>query len=161
MTSHFSSHRPTSYLLALLFFPNVLAYTQCVKCATSSLFNCHFNNAALSVVAIVGIVIGILILLSIGGIIFAVVRYRRIRKFQRSYVQNAQANAAGTDFAPAYPSPAYHSHHTHMHHHNQALEQHNRTVEQINMQNNQLALQNSMMVTPATGIGATSGFTGM
>ncbi|KAJ7139443.1 hypothetical protein C8R44DRAFT_764480 [Mycena epipterygia] len=152
MTPHISSQRPASYLLALLFLPNVLADTQCVNGVCTS-FNPANNNPTFPVVAIVGIVIGIVILLSIGGIIFAVVRHQRIRKFQRSYVQNAQANAAGTNFAPAYPSPAYHSHHTYMHHH--------RMVEQTNMQNNQLALQNSMMVTPATGIGATSGFTGM
>jgi hypothetical protein len=98
------------------------------------------------------------LLLSIGGIIFAVVRHQRIRNFQRTYVQNAQANAATMNMvAPTYPSPAYASPHTqHMHHHNQGLEHHhhahNFAVDQANMQNNQFT---------SSGIGGMSGTTGV
>lgn len=94
------------------------------------------------------------VLFSLVGIIFAVVRHRRIRNFQRSYVQNAQANAATMNMgasAPIYPSPAYemphHSHH--MHHHDHAMDQVN-MQNQINMQNQ----QNTMM---GSGMGGSTG----
>ncbi|KAJ7356632.1 hypothetical protein DFH08DRAFT_849594 [Mycena albidolilacea] len=136
-------------LYSLSFLPNALAYTQCVNGVCTS----YNNKAALSTVAIAGIVIGIVLLLSIVGIIFAIVRYRRIRRFQRTYVQNAQANAAEMNMvAPMYPSPAYPSHHTHHAHHDQALQHHNLAVQQANMQNNQFA---------SSGFGGTSGTTGM
>ncbi|KAF7340201.1 hypothetical protein MVEN_01938700 [Mycena venus] len=137
------------YFLALAFLPNVLAYTDCVNGVCTN----YNNTAAVSTVAIAGIVVGVTLLLSIIGIIFAVVRYRRIKRFQRSYVQNAQANAAQMNvIPPTYPSTTYPSHRTPMHHHNQGLEHHNYAVQQANMQNNQFA---------SSGIGPTSGSTGM
>ncbi|KAF8213810.1 hypothetical protein K438DRAFT_1927913 [Mycena galopus ATCC 62051] len=129
------------YLSALSFLPNVLA--QCVNCE-------NLNNAVLPTAAIAGIVIGVVLLLSIVGIIFAVVRQQRIRQFQRNYIQNAQANAAGMNvLPPAYPSAVHPSHHTHHMHHHHA---HNLAAQQANMQNNQFA---------SSGFGPTSGSTGI
>ncbi|KAJ6573888.1 hypothetical protein DFH09DRAFT_1151336 [Mycena vulgaris] len=142
--------RATLYLLALWCLPNALANRQCINNV------CTNDSAALSVGVIVAIVFGVTMLLSVVGIIFAIVRYRRIRKFQRSYAQNAQANAAGMNMvAPTYPSPAY-APMPYYSPDNLALGHHNRTMEQANIQN-----QNSMMVTSTTGIGGMSGSTGI
>ncbi|KAJ6498036.1 hypothetical protein C8R47DRAFT_316863 [Mycena vitilis] len=143
--------RVSIYVCALFFLPNALAYTHCVN------GDCFDDNAGMPVAAIAGVVIGVILLLSIGAAIFAVLRRRRIRNFQRTYVQNAQANAMAVYMAepnhssPAYP-PLYHSNHHHNQAHNQAMEHHNLAVQQANMQNNQFA---------ATGFGGTSGTTGV
>ncbi|KAJ6573880.1 hypothetical protein DFH09DRAFT_1151319 [Mycena vulgaris] len=142
--------RATLYLFALWCLPNALAIRVCIKDA------CTSDGGAISVGVIAAIVVGVIILLSVARIIFAIVRCRRMRKSQRSYVQNAQANATGMNMvAPTYPSPAY----APMPHYsldNLALGHHNRTMEQANIQN-----QNSMMVTSTTGIGGMSGSTGI
>ncbi|KAJ6569505.1 hypothetical protein B0H19DRAFT_1135744 [Mycena capillaripes] len=151
MTTHTSMpNRATLYLCALFFLPNALAFTQCANGVCAS-FN---DNPVQPVAVIAGVVIGVVLLLSIVGIIFAVVRHRRIRRFQRTYVQNARANATVTNMvAPTYPSPAYAStQHTHHHHHNHAMDNHNLAVQQANMQNNQFT---------TSGFGGMSGSTGM
>jgi hypothetical protein len=102
------------------------------------------------------------VLLSIIAVIFALVRWRRNRRFQQSYAQKAQANAAAMNMvAPTYPTPAYPMHQNHdyaLQHHNQAMEQAN-MQNQINMQNQMN--QNNMMATSAPGIGGMSGSTGV
>ncbi|KAJ7102546.1 hypothetical protein B0H15DRAFT_795991 [Mycena belliarum] len=120
---------------------------------------CFDKKTPLTVVAIAGIVLGVIVLLSIGAVIFAVVRYRRNRKFQRTYVQNAQANAnANNVVPPAYPPMAHvgQPHTQHMQPHNQALEQHNQAG---NLVQNQAAYQSNAYTTPTAGIGGVSGYT--
>ncbi|KAJ6569506.1 hypothetical protein B0H19DRAFT_1135749 [Mycena capillaripes] len=150
MTTHTSTpNRETLYLCALFFLPNALAITQCANGVCVS-FPDH------PALPLVGVVIGVVLLLSIVGIIVAVVRHRRVRRFQRqrTYVENAQASAAEMNMvAPTYPSPAYTStQHTHHHHHNHAMDNHNLAVQQANMQNNQFT---------TSGFGGMSGSAGL
>ncbi|KAJ7171726.1 hypothetical protein C8R43DRAFT_979231 [Mycena crocata] len=155
MTRRLSTpNRSTLPLYALVFLPNALA-SDCVNGVCSD----FGSSGGLTVAAIVGIVFGITVLLSIAGVIFAVVRWRRIKKFQRTYVQNAQAHAATMPHpypSTAYPATAYASPYGQPMHepHDPALQNHNIHMNQINAQNNQQTHHTS-----PPGIGATSGFT--
>ncbi|KAJ7051225.1 hypothetical protein C8F01DRAFT_1176319 [Mycena amicta] len=95
MTSQRPSCR-TAVSAILLFscFPGVFGRT-CINGV------CDDDSAAISTVAIAGIIIGVILLLSIGAVIFAVIRYRRNRAFQRSYFNRSTATASGCPCTPS------------------------------------------------------------
>ncbi|KAK7064823.1 hypothetical protein R3P38DRAFT_2826579 [Favolaschia claudopus] len=153
------------YLCALSLLPTAFS-AQCFGngCDSSDDFN-RGRNTVITTAAIVGIVIGVTALLSLVGIIFAIVRYRRIKRFQRSYVQNAQANAAAMNentmgAPPTYPATA-HSHHTHgLHHsnmHNQHMDMHHQAHNNALQANNNFTTGGFGGAGPGVGGGGMGG----
>ncbi|KAJ7483522.1 hypothetical protein FB451DRAFT_1555470 [Mycena latifolia] len=107
-------------LVLLDLLPTTLALTNCDNGVCTNFPDGH-DSVVRHGVALFGIVLGIFVFLSVTGVIFALVRRRRIRVFQRTYLRNAQANAAAgqTMVTPmsAHPAALPAAYHYDHHHH--------------------------------------------
>ncbi|KAJ6530825.1 hypothetical protein DFH09DRAFT_1183933 [Mycena vulgaris] len=116
------------------------------QCANGACFTSPTSHNTFPTGAVIGIVCGFVAVVIL-GVIGAFVRRQRIRDFQRTYLENAQANAGGINMVPPLNVVP------HRHHSNNAMNLMNQNAfmnqmnmqNQINMQNqNQIAIQNAM-----------------